>query len=146
MTWRVLHWFCRLALGVLFVVAGLSKVYPPERRFLFEMAVSAYQLLPVWAVIVLARTLPWFELALGLVLMLGWKLRYTAVLAALVVGGFIGAMTITYARGIEADCSCFGLGEAISPLTLARDSLFLVMAIYLATYVWRNRSATIASA
>ena len=146
MTGRVLHWLCRLALGALFVYAGFSKLYPPDHQFLFEMAVSAYQLLPVWGVIVVARTLPWFEIALGLVLILGWKLRYSSVLTALIVGGFITAMAITYARGIEADCGCFGFGEPISPFTLARDSLLLVMAVYLAAYAWRVRPATVAAA
>jgi uncharacterized membrane protein YphA (DoxX/SURF4 family) len=136
---RLLHWLCRLALGALFIYAGFSKVYPPDHQFLFEMAVSAYELLPVWAVIVVARALPWFEMALGLVLILGWKLRYSSALAALILGGFIAAMAVTYARGIEADCGCFGLGEPISPFTLARDSLLLVMAIYLAVYAWRAR-------
>ena len=146
MTGRVLHWLCRLALGALFVYAGFSKLYPPDHQFLFEMAVSAYQLLPVWGVIVVARALPWFEIALGLVLILGWKLRYSSVLTALIVGGFITAMAITYARGIEADCGCFGFGEPISPFTLARDSLLLVMAVYLAAYAWRVRPATVAAA
>jgi len=145
-TGRVLHWLCRLALGALFVYAGFSKLYPPDHQFLFEMAVSAYQLLPVWGVIVVARTLPWFEIALGLVLILGWKLRYSSVLTALIVGGFITAMAITYARGIEADCGCFGFGEPISPFTLARDSLLLVMAVYLAAYAWRVRPTTPAAA
>ncbi|MGH9805291.1 MAG: MauE/DoxX family redox-associated membrane protein [Candidatus Acidiferrales bacterium] len=146
MTWRVLHWLCRLALGALFIYAGFTKLYPPDHQFLFEMAVSAYQLLPVWGVIVVARALPWFEIALGLVLILGWKLRYSSVLTALIVGGFITAMAVTYARGIEADCGCFGFGEPISPFTLARDSLLLVMAIYLAGYAWRARSAPAAAA
>lgn len=140
MTKRVLQWVCRLVLGALFVYAGFSKLYPPEHQFLFEMAVSAYQLLPVWAVIVVARGLPWFEVALGLILILGWKLRYSSILTALIVGGFIAAMAITYARGIEADCGCFGIGEPISPFTLARDSILLIMAVYLAATVWRGRS------
>lgn len=146
MSWRALHWLCRLALGALFIYAGFTKVYPPEHQFLFEMAVSAYQLLPAWAVVVVARALPWFEIALGLVLLLGWELRYSSVLTALLVGGFIAAMAVTYARGIEADCGCFGLGEPISPITLSRDSLFLVMAVYLAVYAWRVRPAPAADA
>lgn len=146
MSWRALHWLCRLALGALFIYAGFTKVYPPGHQFLFEMAVSAYQLLPAWGVIVVARALPWFEIALGFVLLLGWKLRYSSVLTALLVGGFIAAMAVTYARGIEADCGCFGLGEPISPITLSRDSLFLVMAVYLAVYAWRVRPVTAADA
>lgn len=138
---RVLVWVCRLVLGGLFLYAGFTKVYPPDHRLLFEMAVSAYQLLPVWAVIVVARVLPWLEIALGVLLLVGWKQRYVASFAALLLGGFILAMAITYARGIEANCGCFGLGEPISPFTLIRDSGFLLMAVFLALRVWRARSA-----
>ena len=128
-----------MALGALFIYAGFTKLYPREHQFLFELAVSAYQILPVWGVIVVARTLPWLEVALGVLLLVGWRLRYTSTLGALLLSGFMAAMAITYARGIEADCGCFGLGERISPETMARDSLLLVMAIFLAGYAWRVR-------
>lgn len=134
---RVLYWICRLGLGGLFIYAGLSKgLYPFESPFLFEVAVSSYQILPVQGVIVVAHVLPWLEVALGLLLLVGWKLRYFATFAALLLLAFIAAMTITYARGIEADCGCFGLGEPISPFTLARDAVVLVMAVFLAACAW----------
>ena len=127
----------RLVLATTFFYAGFSKLYPPEHRFQFEMTLSTYQLLPVWGVIAVAAVLPWLEIALGLVLLLGWKLRYFASFTALLLGAFLTAMGITYARGIEADCGCFGLGEPISPQTLARDSVFLGLAVYLAVSSWR---------
>lgn len=143
---RVLAWACRLILGALFLYAGFTKVYPPSHVFQFEMAVSAYKLLPVGAVIVVARGLPWLEMVLGALLLSGWKQRYVATLAALLLGGFLAAMGVTYARGIEANCGCFGFGEAISPLTLARDSILLLMAFYLALTAWRRPPATSAPA
>jgi hypothetical protein len=48
-------------------------------------------------------------------------------------------MSITYSRGIEANCGCFGFGERISPLTLARDAGFFILAAYLAAYSWIQR-------
>lgn len=144
---RILHWICRLVLGAIFLYAGYSKgLYPREEPFLFSMAVSAYQLLPEGAVVTVARLLPWLEVVLGLVLILGWKLRYTSAFCALLLAGFIGAMAYTYSRGIEVDCACFGIGEPISPTTLARDSVFLVLAIFLAVYAWRARPLATASA
>ena len=50
-------------------------------------------------------------------------------------------MGVTYARGIEADCGCFGLGEPITPATLTRDSLLFVLAVFLAIYAWRREVA-----
>jgi len=146
MTLKVFQLICRLVLGGLFVYAGFTKLYPPENRLLFEMAVSSYQLLPVPLVIVVAYVLPWVEVTLGVLLMVGWKLRYFATFAALLLGAFIAAMGITYARGIEADCGCFGLGEPISPLTLLRDSGVLAVALFLAVYSWRKKSAALSRA
>ncbi|OFV79883.1 MAG: hypothetical protein A3B65_07215 [Acidobacteria bacterium RIFCSPHIGHO2_02_FULL_67_57] len=138
MAGRVLRWICRFVLGGLFLYAGFTKVFPPEHRFLFEMTVSAYRLLPEWGVIVVARALPWLEMGLGLVLMFGWLQRYVAAFVALLLGFFIVVMSITYARGVEVNCGCFGFGEAVSPLTLARDSGLLLMAVYLAVTPWRR--------
>ena len=53
-------------------------------------------------------------------LLVGWQPRYFATFAALLLSGFMTAMSVTYARGIEADCGCFGLGDPISRTTLAR--------------------------
>jgi uncharacterized membrane protein YphA (DoxX/SURF4 family) len=132
---RVFGWICRLSLGVLFLIAGYTKLRNP---FLFEMAVDAYRLLPPWAVVVVARGLPWFEVLLGILLLVGWKLRYFASLAALLLGVFVTMMAITYSRGVEANCGCFGFGEKISPTTLARDSALLALAVFLAAYSWRT--------
>jgi uncharacterized membrane protein YphA (DoxX/SURF4 family) len=130
---RILAWICRLGLGVVFVAAGYTKLKSP---FLFEMAVDAYRILPPFGVIVVARSLPWLEIVLGLLLLAGWKLRYFSSFAALLVGFFVGVMAYTFSRGVEANCGCFGFGEKISPLTLARDSVFLALAVFLAVYSW----------
>ncbi|MSO19285.1 MAG: DoxX family membrane protein [Acidobacteria bacterium] len=132
---RVLQWICRLFLGGLFIVAGYVKIAEP---FQFEMAIESYQLLPVWGVIAVARMLPWIEVALGLLLVRGWKLHWFASFCAALLGFFLVTMTITYARGIEATCGCFGLGEPVSPRTLARDTGFFVAAAYLAVVSWRR--------
>ena len=133
MAWRVFEWIARLALGALFIYAGYVKLRNP---FLFEMAVDGYQLLPATGVIVVARGLPWMEVALGLVLWSGWKLNYSATFTALLLGVFLAAMAITYSRGIEAVCGCFGPTERISPRTLARDSLLFLLAGSLAVRAW----------
>lgn len=142
MAWRVFAWICRLALGALFVFAGYTKLRNP---FLFEMAVDAYRLLPIWAVVVVARSLPWLEVVLGILLLVGWNLRYFASLAALLLGFFVTMMGITYSRGVEANCGCFGFGEKISPLTLARDSALLVLAVFLAVHAWRQGKSIVNS-
>lgn len=136
---RLLGWFARIVLGGLFVYAGFTKVYPLDNWYLFELTLSTYQLLPVWGIRVVATLLPWLEMSLGVLLVVGWKLRFWATFTALLLSVFIAAMSITYFRGIEADCGCFGLGEPISPFTLARDSVLLALAVFLAVQSWRVR-------
>lgn len=132
---KVIEWACRLFLGGLFVVAGYAKL---AHRFEFELAIESYQILPVWGVIAVARSLPWFEVILGLLLLRGWKLHWFAAVSAALLGFFLATMAITYARGVEATCGCFGLGEPVSPRTLLRDTLFFLPSLYLTLIGWRR--------
>ncbi len=63
---RYLALILRIALGVVFMYAAWTKLR--ESWVLFAMTVDAYGILPQWAVIVVARVLPWAELLLGLLL------------------------------------------------------------------------------
>ena len=135
MIWKILTWASRIFLGVIFVYAGYTKL---SAELQFAIAIEGYQLLPEWSVLYVAQYLPWVEVALGVMILTGWKLRYFAAGGAGLLGTFILAMAVTYARGIDADCGCFGLGEKISPFTLARDTLFLLPAVFLAVRTWRQ--------
>lgn len=126
-------------LGGLFLYAAYTKgLYPFQEPFRFAIALSSYQLLPDALVILVSRVMPWFEVALGLGLLVGWKLRWFSSIAALLLGAFIGLMAVTYARGIQADCGCFGLGEPISGWTLARDSVILLVALVVVVAAYRR--------
>ncbi len=136
---RVLSWLFRFALAGIFIYAGAVKMYPAIQRDFFMMDLSTYQLLPEWAIVFIAYALPPFEVLLGLLLLSGWKLRYTSAASALLLLGFMGVMLFTYLRGVSANCGCFGDGEPISPWTLTRDSLILLPAVFLIVYSWRLR-------
>lgn len=139
MIWRILYWGSRLLMGAMFVYAGYAKLAQPP--FLFEMAVDSYQLLPAWAVLRVAHTLPWLEVALGLILISGWKLSYFSSFATVLIGFFLTLMAISFARGVEAQCGCFGGGEPVSPWTLTRDSMLFLVSVYLTAYSWKARAA-----
>ena len=66
----------RLLLAAVFLYAAYTKLRQPW--LLFAMSIDSYQLLPQWAVLFVARTLPWMELVLGLVLASGYVLPYAA--------------------------------------------------------------------
>ena len=120
----------RLVLGAVFLYAAYTKLR--QSWLLFALSIDSYQLLLEWAVLTLARTLPWLELLLGVLLILGWGLTFVAWLAAIVLAGFFGVMLFSYARGAGIDCGCFGVGEALSMRTLIRDGTLLTAAVLLA--------------
>jgi putative oxidoreductase len=142
MTIKILHWLCRLILAGVFIYSGYVKVQEPLQ---FAVAISGYKMVPENLAFPMARLLPWAEIVLGLAILVGWKIRYFSAATAALLLFFISVLVITIARGIEANCGCFGLDERISPLTILRDSLFLIPAIYLTfepklTKRWRERA------
>jgi uncharacterized membrane protein YphA (DoxX/SURF4 family) len=120
----------RLTVGAVFLYAAYTKLRDPWA--LFAMSVDSYKVLPEWAVLVVARSLPWFELALGVVLVSGLALRHASVVAAGLLTVFFTLMIVSYARGLTIDCGCFGPGEALGPKTLLRDGTLLSLAVVLA--------------
>src|SRR6266536_3501750 len=126
----------RLLLGAVFVYAAYTKLR--QSGLLFALSFDSYQLLPEQGVLILARTLPWLELAVGLLLLAGWNLRYVSIAAATLLTVFFSVMVIQYARGAGIDCGCFGVGEALSAKTLARDSILLAAGIALAVIARRG--------
>jgi uncharacterized membrane protein YphA (DoxX/SURF4 family) len=128
----------RLILGLVFLYAAYTKLRQPW--MLFAMSIDAYQLLPQWAVLLLGHWLPWFELLIGVFLVAGILLRYTALTATGLLLVFFALMTRAYLKGTAIDCGCFGLGEAISAKTLARDGFLLALSIAL-TFLAQRRTA-----
>ena len=120
----------RLILGAVFLYAAYTKLSQPW--LLFALSLDSYQLLPEWAVLAVARTLPWTELALGVLLLSGWKIRYASIAATAILALFFSIMLYQYAGGGGIDCGCFGVGEALSAKTLARDGALLFAACLLA--------------
>jgi len=128
-TLRAVTLVLRIFLGVVFVYAAWTKLrYPWE---LFAIEVDSYQLLPLKAAELVARALPWFELAVGLLLVTGFWLRTASTATALLLAGFFTLMVRAYAKGMEIPCGCFGANDIISWKTLLRDGSMLAAAVAL---------------
>lgn len=128
MTLRILNISARIVVAGAFIYAGIIKV---QGQLQFAATIESYKLVPTAFIPWIVSFLPWFEIVLGAFLLVGWKSRWFGAVAALLLLSFIAAMGITYARGIEADCGCFGPGDRISPRTLLRDAMFLIPALFL---------------
>jgi uncharacterized membrane protein YphA (DoxX/SURF4 family) len=128
----------RVALGLIFLVAAYTKLHFNgswhfgDYHFFFAMAIDSYKMLPTSVVEVMARVLPWFELALGAWLISGIGLRWSGLLTSGLLLVFIGAMTRAKILGLEINCGCFGNNEKLGTVTLLRDSSLLVLALAVA--------------
>lgn len=120
---KILRILLRLFVGGVFLYAAYTKLRQPW--LVFAMSLDSYRMLPEWAVLTIARTLPWLELAIGLLVAVGLWLRYSAVAASSLLAVFFAVMLYNYGRGMQIDCGCFGLGEALGPKTLARDGMLV---------------------
>ncbi len=138
--WKVIGIVSRLALAAIFIYAAYVKLKSPW--FVFAASIDSYRMLPPNATIFLAKTLPWFELVLGALLLIGFRVRWVAIACGALLGGFWLSMLRAYLLGMNIDCGCFGPGEAISPLTLLRDAGMWILA---AIVWWTARLATIRS-
>jgi len=144
----------RLALAAIFLISGYAKVKPQVATpwsarslrtslSIFAMQVDSYEMLPPWAVSVVAHVLPFFEFFLGLWLISGIGLRFSSILSALAFCAFMGAIAWAYHKGLKIKCGCgIGPDEEVGPGALIRDGLkFLPLAlavIFGAFWIRRN--------
>jgi uncharacterized membrane protein YphA (DoxX/SURF4 family) len=126
------HLLCRAFPAALFLWAGLAKAFDRQGSIL---AVDAYDMLPDGAVRVVATVLPWIEVGLGLLLILGLFTRFAGLGTAVLGTVFIAAMAQAKARGLQIDCGCFGgggAGDGVSWFDIGRDVLLTLAAAYVA--------------
>ena len=99
--------FARLVLGGVWIAAGLLKVGDLAAS---GRSVVAYRLLPYPVATTLGAVLPFVEIGLGLLLVLGLATRLAAILSAVLQIAFIIGIVSAWARGLRIDCGCFGSG------------------------------------
>ena len=97
--------------GVLLAAGGLKVLKPTESA----NAVAAYKILPTNVAHLTGYALPWLEVALALLLIVGFMVRPAAVLSGLIMVVFAIAIASVWARGMLIDCGCFGGGGEIDP-------------------------------
>jgi len=120
----------RIVLGCVFIYASLDKIRHPE---LFAEAVYNYQLSPEVAVNLVALWLPWLELLSGGLLVLGVWVSGSSLIISTLMLFFLAALGINLARGLDVHCGCFTTqgSDPLTIFTLFRDSLFLLLALFL---------------
>lgn len=124
----------RLILGGVLLAAGLLKVQHPAKS---AMAVRAYEVLPISIANGLGYALPWFEVGIALMLILGIWVRWSAVLGSALLSLFVLAIAQAWARGLTIDCGCFGGGGQVDAgktkylEEIIRDTGLIMLGIFL---------------
>jgi len=127
----------RLILGGVLLAAGLLKYQHLDKS---QMAVRAYEMLPIALANLLGIILPFLEIAVGVLLVIGAAVRISAIVGGVLMGAFMIGIAQAWARGLSIDCGCFGGGGQVEPGTanylpeLLRDGGLALLAIYLFRY------------
>lgn len=112
-----------LILGAVFLASGASKLVGQEQ---WRRAATDFGA-PRW----LVPVLPWVELILGALLIVGEGNVAVSVAALVVLAGFTAAIAVRLAEGRHPECACFGTWST-APLSrwhLVRNVAFIVLAL-----------------
>jgi uncharacterized membrane protein YphA (DoxX/SURF4 family) len=119
----------RLIVGGILICSGISKLLGHQQ---FVDAMSNYPGLPPAVIALSAIFLPWLELLVGVCLLLGLFLRWTALGTALLNLCFIAVNAIALYYGLTSCPSCFGATARLhSSQALGIDIFLLLTAVYL---------------
>ena len=120
--------FARLCLGGVLIVGAIGKLL--DARNTPAALVEQVPFLPPALARPAAALLPWVELVVGALLVLGLGLFPTGLVAALMMLVFTGVVVRDVAQNRRTPCQCFGRfsKENVSELTVLRDLFLLVLA------------------
>ncbi len=121
----------RVFLGGFLLATGFMKLGDASA---FARLIANYRMLPAQANQLLAVTIPWVEVLVGALLILGIWLRPAAIAATLLFAAFAVGGTQALARGLHIECGCFdpASGQPLSPVSLAIQAGGLTAAVIIA--------------
>ena len=150
---RAVLWIGRLLLGGIFVYAGYAKLVYPNHTlwpyFMLKFSVSAnlstfafqvqsYRVLGAEGASLVAHTLPFVEIVLGSLLLIGWQLRIWAALATAILAGFLALVTRAFLLHMDINCGCFGTPEPLTIRTVLRDGALLALAVVTTVFAFQQ--------
>lgn len=150
---RAVVWIGRLVIGVIFVYAGYAKLTYPNHNLwpwfmlkfsvlanlsTFAFQVESYRVLGAAGSSWVAHTLPFAEIVLGLLLLLGWKLRIWATMVSAILLGFLAVVTRAYLLHMDINCGCFGTPEPLTGMTVLRDSALALLALMMTVFAYQE--------
>ena len=144
-----MHWLglgASIILGIIFFISGIGKLLVEAE--LFETYYPAFlDFLTLNQVRLLFYGFPYVELAIGLLLIVGFATKLIAALTSLLIAGFIASNVwfITHGMGFEP-CGCLGIFDRLFQNRLStQQSLYLdiaMLALVLITLLCYQRNFT----
>lgn len=126
----------RVFIGGYFLIAAVPKIVEP---LVFATSISHYEMLPGFMVNAFALVLPWLELLVGVGLVVGFRVRTSALISGVLLVMFSAAVAWAVIHGLSIDCGCFGAdgGEEVSWIKVGKNML---MVAGCALLVWKPES------
>jgi uncharacterized membrane protein YphA (DoxX/SURF4 family) len=150
---RAIIWIGRLLLGVIFVYAGYSKIFQPNTNlwpyFILKFSISmnlsnfatqveAFKMLPDWGVQFVAHALPFTEIILGLLVLIGWRLRIWAPVLTLIMFGFSFVVLRAYLLHMNINCGCFATPQPINLQKVLEDAALSGLALLMTVFAFQE--------
>lgn len=130
----------RLILGFLFIYASLDKIIYPSK---FAEVIYNYRLLPVELVNICAILVPWIEVLIGVMLLIGIWVDASAFMLSGITFVFTFLIISAIFRGLNIECGCFSLdaeGSLVSWKRVIEDIFILIGGLYLVWFNWNDKS------
>jgi putative oxidoreductase len=127
---KLARFLVRIALGALFIFAGITKAYDPGA---FAIEIQRYNLIPWMPAALASIYLPWLEIILGALLVVKRFERGTLLLIGCLLLVFTFALASATVRGLGIDCGCFGKAFAATGtiFPLVRNVVLLALTVFL---------------
>ena len=150
---RAVIWLGRLVIGGILAYAGYAKLTYPNHNlwpwFMLKFSVSAnlstfafqvesYKVLDPTGSSLVAHTLPFAEIVLGLLLLIGWQLRIWATIVSAILMGFLAVVTRAYLLHMDINCGCFATPEPLTGMTVLRDSALVLLAVVMTVFAYQE--------
>lgn len=119
----------RLILGVYFLTEGIAYIGNTEA---YANLFINYDLAPHTLAPVFALTIPWLNLAMGLMLLFGYHTRFASFLSGMALLGATAGIIANTIRGADMTTGAFalfGAGESMGILAAARSFAFLLLTL-----------------
>ena len=126
--WKRLQWLASIILAGVFIAAALPKIKDVAK---FALNIDQFQILPSSVVTLLALSLPWIELVVGLGLVIPQVQKTSRRLCVALLLLFTAVHMSALLRGLDIQCACFGeesFGSSASE-ALVRNVFLLALAI-----------------